>query len=81
MTESSLNKHPLAEQLATLQFTAGLPDGVRDALAETATERCFAVGEYLCREGESTPELFLIANGPGPGSLDEVLARRRLEAG
>ena len=25
--------------------------------------------------------LFLIANGPGPGSLDEVLARRRLEAG
>ncbi len=63
MTESSLNKHPLAEQLATLQITAGLPDGVRDALAETATERCFAVGEYLCREGESTPELFLIANG------------------
>ena len=25
--------------------------------------------------------LFLIANGPGPGSLDELLARRRLEAG
>ena len=25
--------------------------------------------------------LFLIANGPGPGSLDELLARRRFEAG
>lgn len=63
MTDSSLNEHPLGEQLATLQFTAGLPAGVRDALVEIATERCFAAGEFICREGESTPELFLIAAG------------------
>jgi CRP/FNR family transcriptional regulator, cyclic AMP receptor protein len=63
MTESSLNEQSLGQQLATLQFTAGLPEGVRDALAEIATERCFAAGEFLCREGESTPELFLIAAG------------------
>jgi len=63
MTESSLNEPTLGEQLATLQFTAVLPEGVRDALAEIAMERCFAAGQFLCRESESTPELFLIAAG------------------
>jgi CRP/FNR family transcriptional regulator, cyclic AMP receptor protein len=63
MTESSHNDRSIGEQLATLQFTASLPESVRDALAEIATERCFAAGEFLCREGESTPELFLIAAG------------------
>ena len=63
MTESSFKNPSVEEQLATLQFTAGLPEGVRDALADIADERTFAAGEYLCREGESTPELFLIASG------------------
>lgn len=51
------------ERLATLQFTASLPENVRHALAVIAQDRSVASGEYLCREGESSPELFLITSG------------------
>lgn len=63
MTVPTLNNPSIEKQLATLQFTAGLPESVRNALAEIADQRTFAAGDYLCREGESTPELFLIASG------------------
>ncbi len=63
MTQISTSSLPVEEQLAALSFTAGLPKSIRQALAQIAGERRFAAGEFLCREGESTPELFLIASG------------------
>lgn len=63
MTQLADNLVSIEEQLAVLQFTAGLPKDVRKELAKIACLRSFSVGEFLCREGESTPELFVIASG------------------
>lgn len=63
MTQSISESCSIEQQLAALQFSAGLPEAVRSELAGIAYQRRFAVGEFLCREGESTPELFLIATG------------------
>lgn len=63
MAEPTNNSVSLEKQLATLQFTAGLPKDVRKELSRIASQRTFSVGEFLCREGESTPQLFLIASG------------------
>lgn len=63
MTQLTDNLLSIEEQLATLQFTAGLSKNVRKELAKLACLRSFPVGEFLCREGESTPELFLIVSG------------------
>jgi len=53
----------LVEKLGHLQFTATLPESVREALAGIATERTASQGELLCREGESIDELALIQRG------------------
>lgn len=63
MTQLPDNLPSIEKQLATLQFTAGLSKNVRRELAKIAFLRRFSIGEVLCREGESTPELFLIVSG------------------
>ncbi len=72
----------LTEQLDKLHFSSQLPEQVRAELAKIATERSFASGEFLCREGEPAPDLFLISSGhvgldmfvPGRGQV-RVLTR------
>jgi CRP/FNR family cyclic AMP-dependent transcriptional regulator len=53
----------IIEQLAKLQFTKGLPEPTRTALAGIAQQRTLLAGDIVCREGQSSRELFLIASG------------------
>ncbi len=53
----------ITEQLATLQFTRDLSESTRAALARIATERKLLAGDIVCREGQSSRELFLISSG------------------
>ncbi|MCA9077521.1 MAG: cyclic nucleotide-binding domain-containing protein [Planctomycetaceae bacterium] len=66
-TEADITETPmlidLTDQIGDLQFTSTLPEEVRQALAGIASQRTIASGQFLCREGESCSELFLIASG------------------
>lgn len=58
MTQSTLS-----DRLANLQFTKALPASAREALAEIASERTLTEGELICREGQTSSELFLVVSG------------------
>ena len=70
----------LADSLLRVPLLSNLPEADRDAIARLFTERTFAAGETVTKEGADAAAFYLIESGTATVTVGGAF-RRTLEAG
>ncbi|MHC4879391.1 MAG: Crp/Fnr family transcriptional regulator [Planctomycetota bacterium] len=58
-----MDQSAITQRLAKLQFTKDMSEPTRAALAGIAADRTLLEGDVVCREGQTSRELFMIESG------------------